>query len=225
MINRGDRRSRLGRLDRAPGSDSTRDSNDRRHRPGHRRAGTPCRNLRTTRNRHHHDLSPGYAFRIIGRGEREWRLTWLPQRRLSREEPRAGMELDELLSDPAVVYGDRAHAAAAQPAERLGIGVDRAVILLAQRLAERLHLDADEDTARRDEQPPFPIDRDSRPRPSAHAGALTSSAGLNESPCPGRDRTSPTGGPPVRPSASAAGRLPSQARVLCSAPTASERLV
>ncbi|GAB0108020.1 hypothetical protein JMUB6875_70230 [Nocardia sp. JMUB6875] len=118
------------------------------------------------------DLSPEYAVRVTGYGEGEWRLSWLPRRRLSWEQARAGMELDELLSDPAVVYDERAHAAAAMHAARLGIGVDRAVILLAQRLAERMHLDGGA-AARDDDEATMPIVLEifGESRRPAHAGA------------------------------------------------------
>ncbi|MEU6584844.1 hypothetical protein [Nocardia sp. NPDC046763] len=118
------------------------------------------------------DLSPEYAFRVVGRREREWRLSWLPQQRLSREQAQAGMELDELLSDPAVVNNEQAHLAAAEHAARLGIGVDRVVMLLAQRLAERLQLDQ-EPGRTTDVEAPIPILIDSSPgsRSPAHAGA------------------------------------------------------
>ncbi|GAB2538822.1 hypothetical protein [Nocardia heshunensis] len=87
------------------------------------------------------DLSPEHAVRVSRLGQEEWRLSWLPRQRLSREQAQAGMELDEILSDPATVYDEQAQARAAIHAAQLGIGVDRAVILLAVRLAERLHLD------------------------------------------------------------------------------------
>lgn len=85
------------------------------------------------------DISPEYALREYRRGEVVWRLSWLPALHLTHEQARAGMELDEVLSDPEVVYDEAAHLWAADLATRLGIGVERAVILLAQRLAERLH--------------------------------------------------------------------------------------
>ncbi|WP_405495498.1 hypothetical protein [Nocardia sp. NBC_00511] len=85
------------------------------------------------------DLSPEYAFRVPGTGTGVWRLSWLPRRPLTREQAYAGMELDEVLSDPDAVFDEGAHSSAATLAARIGIGVERAVILLAQRLAERLH--------------------------------------------------------------------------------------
>ncbi|WP_198347741.1 hypothetical protein [Nocardia terrae] len=93
------------------------------------------------------DISPEYAIRETRYGEVVWRLSWLPSQPLTHEQAHAGMELDEILSDPAVVYDEAAHLWAADLATRLGIGVDRAVILLAQRLAERMYQpDPDEPT-------------------------------------------------------------------------------
>ncbi|WP_174416472.1 hypothetical protein [Nocardia concava] len=83
------------------------------------------------------------------------------------------MELDELLSDPGVVYDEQAHAMAAVHAARLGIGVDRAVILLAQRLAERMHLGGGAAARDDDDVPntPIVVDVFGESRRPAHAGA------------------------------------------------------
>ncbi|MFI6865668.1 hypothetical protein [Nocardia sp. NPDC050406] len=88
------------------------------------------------------DITPEYAFRVPGPGARIWRLSWLPEHRLTREQARAGMELDELLSDPEVVYDAVAHALAADLARRLGVLVEHAVIMLAVRTADRLDPDS-----------------------------------------------------------------------------------
>ncbi|WP_067821497.1 hypothetical protein [Nocardia inohanensis] len=85
------------------------------------------------------DVTPEFAFRAYGFAEEVWRLSWLPEHRLTWEQAWAGMELDEILSDPAVVDDQRAHATAADRAARLGIGVEHAVIVLARRMAERMH--------------------------------------------------------------------------------------
>ncbi|WP_067687003.1 hypothetical protein [Nocardia jejuensis] len=84
------------------------------------------------------DITPENAFRVHGHGETVWRLSWLPEHRLTRDQARAGMELDEILSDPEVVFDDDAHGRAAERAARLGVGVEHAVVLLAQRLASRM---------------------------------------------------------------------------------------
>ncbi|QLY28382.1 hypothetical protein [Nocardia huaxiensis] len=87
------------------------------------------------------DITPEYAVRAHGYGEPVWRLTWLPEHRLTREQAHAGMELDEILSDPTIVYDDDAHSRAADRAARLGILVEHAVIMLAQRMADRMDRD------------------------------------------------------------------------------------
>ncbi|WP_196223865.1 hypothetical protein [Nocardia seriolae] len=118
------------------------------------------------------DVSPEYAVRVSGGGVEEWRLSWLPRRRLSREQARAGMELDEVLSDPGAVYDEGAQARAAGHAARLGIGVDRAVILLAQRLAERMYPDPGAGRGGATELPvPVVVDPGYGSRAPAHGGA------------------------------------------------------
>ncbi|UGT43911.1 hypothetical protein LTV02_11205 [Nocardia yamanashiensis] len=87
------------------------------------------------------DLTPEFAFRAHGFTEEVWRLSWLPEHRLTWEQAWAGMELDEILSDPHIVDDHGAHATAADRAARLGIGVEHAVLVLARRMAERMHQD------------------------------------------------------------------------------------
>ncbi|MFE3054543.1 hypothetical protein [Nocardia sp. NPDC059239] len=99
-------------------------------------------------------ISPEYAIRERRGSEAVWRLSWLPTHRLTHEQARAGMELDEILSDPAVVYDEAAHLWAADLATRVGICVERAVLLLAQRLAERMYRqDTPRETDEEDERP------------------------------------------------------------------------
>ncbi|MCP2292614.1 hypothetical protein ACFYT3_33280 [Nocardia amikacinitolerans] len=93
------------------------------------------------------DLSPESAYRD---GADLWRLSWLPGRTLSREQALAGMELDELLSDPDMVHDRIAHAHAAERADRLGILLDHAIILLHKRIVARLR-------DRPDESAPGPV--------------------------------------------------------------------
>lgn len=83
------------------------------------------------------DVSPEYAIRVAGKSG-AWRLSWLPELRLTGEQARAGMELDEILSDPDIVYDETAHVRAAVRARRLGIPVEHAVIVLVQRMNERM---------------------------------------------------------------------------------------
>ncbi|WP_306361852.1 hypothetical protein [Nocardia sp. CC227C] len=93
------------------------------------------------------DITPEYAFRVPEGGARAWRLSWLPEHRLTREQARAGMELDELLSDPEVVYDGGAHGRAARLADSVGVLVEQAVLTLACRMAERLTAAPDEPPA------------------------------------------------------------------------------
>ncbi|MBL1076948.1 hypothetical protein JK358_21360 [Nocardia sp. 2] len=102
------------------------------------------------------DITPEYAVRSRGYGEPGWRLSWLPEHRLTREQAHAGMELDEILSNPAIVYDDDAHTRAADRAARLGILVEHAVIMLAQRMADRMHGDGDGSVAEPDTEPEWP---------------------------------------------------------------------
>ncbi|MEV6559645.1 hypothetical protein AB0M22_28265 [Nocardia sp. NPDC051756] len=84
------------------------------------------------------DITPESAYRD-GDGPQVWRLSWLPDRRLTEAQARAGMELDELLSDPHVVHDRIAQARVDGYADRLGMLREHVIILLAKRMAERLH--------------------------------------------------------------------------------------
>ncbi|WP_330255555.1 hypothetical protein OG874_13930 [Nocardia sp. NBC_00565] len=84
------------------------------------------------------DISPESAYRAGGPGAAVWRLSWLPDRRLTRAQAIAGMELDEILSDPDIVHDRRAHAEAGDRADTLGIIWEHAVILLSKRIMARL---------------------------------------------------------------------------------------
>ncbi|WP_067834234.1 hypothetical protein [Nocardia lijiangensis] len=96
------------------------------------------------------DLTPESAYRDGGPFADAWRLSWLPGRTLSREQAFAGMELDELLSDPDMVHDRMTHARAAERADRLGILLEHAVILLHKRIVARLR-------DRPDESAPGPV--------------------------------------------------------------------
>ncbi|WP_405137296.1 hypothetical protein [Nocardia sp. NBC_01388] len=108
------------------------------------------------------DITPEFA--RCAQGEQVWSLSWLPEQRLTREQAHAGMELDEILSDPEVVFDDAAHSEAAERAARLGILVEHAVVMLAQRLAERMH---------RETLPPCPADAELPPLPQLPEPMLT----------------------------------------------------
>lgn len=84
------------------------------------------------------DASPEHAARVADRGRTAWRLSWLPDRALTLEQARAGMELDELLSDPANVNDYAAMARADTCASTIGMLRIQVVILLAKRMAARL---------------------------------------------------------------------------------------
>jgi len=83
------------------------------------------------------DITPEWAYRIADGVGPVWRLTWLPDRRLSREQALAGMELDEILSAPAAVNDRLADAQSRTRADRLGILLEQAVILLWKQIADR----------------------------------------------------------------------------------------
>ncbi|MFD6394231.1 hypothetical protein ACWF9G_03375 [Nocardia sp. NPDC055029] len=81
--------------------------------------------------------SPEYAERV-GSDPEIWRLSWLPERRLSRDQAYAGMELDELISD-LTAAGDRlAHAQINALADTVGIVWEQAIIRLYKRMLARV---------------------------------------------------------------------------------------
>ncbi|MBF6476238.1 hypothetical protein [Nocardia gipuzkoensis] len=83
------------------------------------------------------DITPESACRDTDATD-GWRLSWLPDRRLTHSQALAGMRLDELLSDPHLVHDRMAQARVEVYADQLGILRDHAVILLAKRMAARL---------------------------------------------------------------------------------------
>ncbi|WP_280263124.1 hypothetical protein [Nocardia wallacei] len=84
------------------------------------------------------DRTPEHAFRIDGFGAAVWRLSWLPEHRLTQTQALAGMELDELLSDPDAVHDESAHRRVADHARALGVRYEQAVLLLSRRMIERM---------------------------------------------------------------------------------------
>ncbi|MBF6170643.1 hypothetical protein [Nocardia blacklockiae] len=84
------------------------------------------------------DRTPEHAFRVDGFGAAVWRLTWLPEHRLTQAQALAGMELDELLSDPAAVHDVVAQRSVTERASVLGVRYEQAVIMLSRRMIERL---------------------------------------------------------------------------------------
>lgn len=83
-------------------------------------------------------ISPEFAERVQTRHGSRWRLSWLPERDLSLEQACAGMEVDEILSDPALVDDEAALAYAAQQVALLGLVWEQVVHLLANRVQARL---------------------------------------------------------------------------------------
>ena len=75
-----------------------------------------------------------WAWRVAGREEPAWQLSWLPAR-LTREQAWAGMELQEILSHP----GSASDHDAQVRADQLGITVRQALHLLHQRMLDRSH--------------------------------------------------------------------------------------
>ncbi|MEU7143759.1 hypothetical protein ABZ942_30255 [Nocardia sp. NPDC046473] len=84
------------------------------------------------------DRTPESAHRVADSTSEVWRLSWLPDRELSREQALAGMELDELLGDPRAVDDPTALARMDGYASELGLTTTDAVLLIAQRMAARL---------------------------------------------------------------------------------------
>ncbi|GAB2659844.1 hypothetical protein [Nocardia goodfellowii] len=100
--------------------------------------------IRTTEWTMTSDITPETAYRSTGEGARMWRLSWLPDRLLTREQARAGMELDEILSDMDSVHSRIAQARAADCAAELGLLWEQAVIMLSKRMIARLRFQPEE---------------------------------------------------------------------------------
>ncbi len=94
-------------------------------------------------------VTPESARRTTRSDEEVWRLSWLPDRELTRDQALAGMELDEMLSDLARVHDPALHAAAEIRAAALGLTVEQALILLATQILGRMNDERDEQSPRR----------------------------------------------------------------------------
>ncbi|MFD3508633.1 hypothetical protein [Nocardia sp. NPDC058666] len=81
--------------------------------------------------------SPEYAVRMVTDPD-IWQLSWLPERKLTREQAYAGMKLDELISDLAVAHDRLVHAQISAYADELGIVWQQAAIRLFKRMIGRL---------------------------------------------------------------------------------------
>ncbi|MBW0273984.1 hypothetical protein ATM97_32225 [Nocardia sp. MH4] len=109
------------------------------------------------------DRTPEFAQRI---GPDTWRLSWLPEFTVTREQAWAGMELDELVSDLAAAHDRLAHAEISARADVLGIIWQQALIKLAKRVDERSRAAGDSV-----HDPPAPAHFPSRLRPTRLLGS------------------------------------------------------
>ncbi|MBH0779527.1 hypothetical protein [Nocardia bovistercoris] len=82
------------------------------------------------------DITPECARREDGAAR--WRLSWLPDRALTRDQARAGMETDELLSDPTRVDDPMLHAAVEAGAAALGLPAEQVILVLSTRILARM---------------------------------------------------------------------------------------
>ncbi|MBF6353862.1 hypothetical protein IU449_04745 [Nocardia higoensis] len=85
------------------------------------------------------EVSPERAARESRAGPRCWRLSWLPDRWLSRRQALAGMELDVLVSEPDLVDDRIVFAMMETRADLLGIPVQDALIRIWERIVRRHH--------------------------------------------------------------------------------------
>ncbi|MGY0499127.1 hypothetical protein ACWZHB_11585 [Nocardia sp. FBN12] len=92
--------------------------------------------------------SPEYAVRVVTDPD-VWQLSWLPERRLTREQAYAGMLLDELISDATATHDRIAHARISAHADTLGIVWEQAIIRLYKRMIERFGNGDPEEAAHR----------------------------------------------------------------------------
>ncbi|KQY34874.1 MULTISPECIES: hypothetical protein [Nocardia] len=83
------------------------------------------------------DRTPERA--ILG-GDGRWRLTWLPELGLTSDQAISGLRLDEILSDPALVYDRMALAEATTCADRIGIILELAMVRLWKRMITTIAL-------------------------------------------------------------------------------------
>lgn len=83
------------------------------------------------------EVSPERASRESRAGPRCWRLSWLPDRWLSRKQALAGMELDALISEPDTVDDRIVFAMMETRADLLEITVAQAALLIWNRIVAR----------------------------------------------------------------------------------------
>ncbi|MEU0538424.1 hypothetical protein [Nocardia sp. NPDC005978] len=82
------------------------------------------------------DITPEIAWHVAA-SEGDWVLSWLPERRLSRQAAISGMVLDEVLSDPDPADPELVLELAAARAADLGLTLPQVVERLALRVLQR----------------------------------------------------------------------------------------
>jgi len=99
----------------------------------------PATRIRIGRTSMTSEVSPERAARESRAGPRCWRLSWLPDRWLSRTQALAGMELDALISEMDSVDDRIVFAMMETRADLLEITVQDAALLIWGRIVQRHH--------------------------------------------------------------------------------------
>ncbi|WP_194818776.1 hypothetical protein [Nocardia sp. XZ_19_385] len=73
------------------------------------------------------DITTESAQRVAEKWTRSWRLSWLPDRLLTREQAIAGMDLAEIVSTQAFRHDRMAHLRAVHCAGQLGIPLEQLI--------------------------------------------------------------------------------------------------
>ncbi|WP_157171897.1 hypothetical protein [Nocardia higoensis] len=97
----------------------------------------PATRIRIDRTSMTSEVSPERAARESRAGPRCWRLSWLPDRWLSRSQALAGMELDVLLSDMDAVDDRIGFAMMETRADLLGMTVQEVATTIWNRIVAR----------------------------------------------------------------------------------------
>jgi len=97
----------------------------------------PATRIRVDRTSMTSEVSPERAARESRAGPRCWRLSWLPDRWLSRRQALAGMEFDAILSTIDTVDDRIGFAMMELRADQLGMTVQEAATTLWERIVAR----------------------------------------------------------------------------------------
>lgn len=81
------------------------------------------------------DLTAESAYRLADKWAKSWRLSWLPERLLTREQALAGMDLAEIFSTQDFRHDSTVHARAFYCADQIGIPLE----LIGLELLHRRH--------------------------------------------------------------------------------------